>query len=85
MMKPKVGFLGMGIMGQPMALNIRKAGYELMVYNRTVNRNAAATRAGAALAESPKQVAQWADVIFFILRPACSEAQIFRRSFRSST
>jgi 3-hydroxyisobutyrate dehydrogenase-like beta-hydroxyacid dehydrogenase len=34
-MQPKVGFLGMEIMGQAMAKNILKVGYELMVYNRT--------------------------------------------------
>lgn len=66
-MKPKVGFVGMGIMGQPMALNILKTGYELMVYNRTVEKIVAATQAGAALAESPKQVAQWADVMILML------------------
>ena len=31
----KVGFIGLGIMGKPMALNLVKAGFELVVYNRT--------------------------------------------------
>ncbi|HQJ25472.1 MAG TPA: NAD(P)-binding domain-containing protein, partial [Bacillota bacterium] len=34
----KVGFVGLGLMGGPMALNIHKAGFELMVYNRSVER-----------------------------------------------
>ena len=34
MTRPVVGFIGLGIMGRPMALNIRNAGYELHVYAR---------------------------------------------------
>ena len=36
----KVGFMGLGIMGQPMALNIAKAGYELTVYDRSQEKTA---------------------------------------------
>lgn len=35
MMKEKVGFIGLGIMGHAMAINIARAGYPLKVYNRT--------------------------------------------------
>ena len=34
-MNEKIGFIGLGIMGRPMAANILKAGYDLMAYNRT--------------------------------------------------
>lgn len=33
--KLKIGFIGLGLMGKPMALNILKAGFPLSVYNRT--------------------------------------------------
>jgi 3-hydroxyisobutyrate dehydrogenase-like beta-hydroxyacid dehydrogenase len=53
-MRPKVGFLGMGIMGQAMAKNILKAGYELMVYHRTPEKTAALGEAGARVCRNPK-------------------------------
>ena len=34
-MQPKIGFMGLGIMGTPMAANLLKAGYPVMVYNRS--------------------------------------------------
>jgi len=37
-MSQKTGFIGLGIMGQPMAANILNAGYDLMIYNRTKNK-----------------------------------------------
>ena len=45
--KPKVGFIGLGIMGQPMALNLLKAGFELTVYNRTAEKARPVVEAGA--------------------------------------
>lgn len=63
----KVGFIGMGIMGQPMAANILKAGYELMVYNRTPEKTGALAAAGALVASSPAELTHWADVIILML------------------
>ena len=37
-MPHSIGFIGLGIMGQPMALNLLKAGHKLTVYNRTAAR-----------------------------------------------
>lgn len=66
-MAPKVGFMGLGIMGQPMALNIARAGYELIVYNRSKNKTAPLSEAGATVALNPKEVAEAADVIIMML------------------
>lgn len=44
----KVGFIGLGLMGQPMAINLLKAGYELTVYDRNEDKTAALVREGAA-------------------------------------
>ncbi|HEX9882387.1 MAG TPA: NAD(P)-dependent oxidoreductase [Desulfobaccales bacterium] len=62
-MKPKVGFMGLGIMGSAMAANILKAGYPLVVYNRSPERAAPLARQGAEVAASPRALAQAAQVI----------------------
>ena len=55
--KPSVGFIGLGIMGLPMAGHILKAGYPLTVYNRTRSKTRALGAEGAAVAASPSEVA----------------------------
>jgi 3-hydroxyisobutyrate dehydrogenase-like beta-hydroxyacid dehydrogenase len=62
-MKPKVGFMGLGIMGSAMAANILKAGYPLMVYNRTPGKADELAKSGAGVASTPKHAAQVAEVI----------------------
>jgi 2-hydroxy-3-oxopropionate reductase len=67
-MAEKVGFIGLGIMGGPMAKNLMEAGYELVLYNRT--REKAEDLAGdgdAEVAGSPKEVAESSDVIVTML------------------
>jgi 3-hydroxyisobutyrate dehydrogenase len=59
----KVGFIGLGIMGQGMAGNILKAGFPLTVWNRTASKADALVSAGAQLAGSPADVAAQCDVI----------------------
>lgn len=58
----QIGFIGLGNMGTPMSLNILKAGHRLTVWNRTRARARAVVDAGAALAESPAEVAAASDV-----------------------
>ncbi len=55
--KPSVGFIGLGIMGLPMAGHILKAGYSLTVYNRTRSKTRSLEAEGAAVAASPREVA----------------------------
>jgi 3-hydroxyisobutyrate dehydrogenase-like beta-hydroxyacid dehydrogenase len=62
-MKQKIGFMGLGIMGSPMAANLLKAGYPVMVYNRTREKADPLVKQGAGLASSPKVLAQASDVI----------------------
>lgn len=59
----RIGFIGLGIMGQPMARNVMQAGYPLVVYNRSRPAMEALGAAGAGLAESPKAVAEQTDVV----------------------
>ena len=59
----RVGFIGLGIMGAPMAANCLKAGFELKVYNRTASKTAALEEAGAGVAGSPAALANACDVV----------------------
>lgn len=63
----KLGFIGLGLMGAPMAVNLLKAGYEVTVYNRTAAKAEKLRSLGATVAGSPKQVASNAEVIITIV------------------
>ncbi len=62
-MLEKIGFIGLGIMGRPMALNLRKAGYALWVHARRANLMEPLLRAGAVACSSPQAVAEQTDII----------------------
>jgi len=62
-MKQKVGFMGLGIMGTPMATNVLKAGYPVIVYNRSPEKADPVVKQGAGLASSPRALAKAADAI----------------------
>ena len=62
-MSEKVGFIGLGIMGQGMARNLLKAGFDLTVWNRTVSKAQALVSEGAALAHNPADLSAHCDVI----------------------
>src|SRR5215213_9083167 len=64
-MAEKVGFVGLGIMGHPMAENLIEAGYNLVVYNRT--REKAEELDGATVADTPREVAEQSDIIITML------------------
>ena len=59
-----LGFIGLGTMGQPMALNLCRAGHPLTVFARDFARAEPLIRAGAHAAVSPRGVAEVADMIF---------------------
>lgn len=63
-MTDSIGFIGLGIMGRPMALNLRRAGFELAVYARRAESMRPLAEAGARTCASPAEVARQADVIF---------------------
>lgn len=60
----KIGFIGLGIMGSPMALNLRKAGYPMWVYARRPELMEPLIKAGATACPSPQSVAEQTDIIF---------------------
>jgi 2-hydroxy-3-oxopropionate reductase len=62
-----IGFIGSGIMGRPMALNLIKGGHKLWVYARRAEALHPLTAAGATACASPMEVALHADVFFTIV------------------
>lgn len=63
-----VGFLGLGLMGRPMAVNVAKAGFQLTVYNRTREKaEALASEVGANVADTPADIAHRCDVTITML------------------
>jgi 3-hydroxyisobutyrate dehydrogenase-like beta-hydroxyacid dehydrogenase len=74
-MKPTVGLIGLGLMGKPMGHNFLKAGFPLVVWNRSAAKADDLVRAGAKLGANPREVAGQADVLFTIVSdpPALEE------------
>lgn len=66
-MTARIGFIGMGIMGVPMAKNLLKAGHALTVYNRTAEKCAPVAAEGAAIAATPLELTKACDVIIVML------------------
>src|SRR5258708_8552793 len=60
---PKIGLIGLGLMGRPMGMNLIKAGYSLTVWNRTASRAEELVANGAKLANSPHEVAAASDFL----------------------
>ena len=63
----KIGFIGIGLMGKGMSLNLLKAGYPVTVWNRTESKTKSVVDAGAKLAKTPKEVAENSDIVVSIV------------------
>lgn len=63
----RVGFLGLGLMGEPMALRLVRSGLPLVVWNRTSAKTTSLHAAGAEVATSPSEVFNRSNVIFEML------------------
>lgn len=72
----KIGFVGLGIMGQPMARNLMKAGYDLVVNTRDPKVIEQFVSEGATGAKTGKEVGELADVVILMLpnSPNCEDA-----------
>ena len=60
----KIGYLGLGIMGLPMTLNLLKAGHTVKVWNRSAHKAAPALAAGTTQGATPAEVAGASDIVF---------------------
>jgi 2-hydroxy-3-oxopropionate reductase len=66
-MQSRIGFIGLGIMGKPMARNLLKAGFPLVVHNRSRAAVDELVKQGATAATSSREVAEAADIIITML------------------
>jgi 2-hydroxy-3-oxopropionate reductase len=62
-----IGFIGIGLMGKPMALNLLRAGFKLQIWNRTPEKTLEVVQAGASLAQSPAEAAHGANAVILML------------------
>jgi len=78
-MKMSIGFIGLGLMGKPMAQNLLEAGFPLTIWNRTASKADDLVRGGAKLAENPREVAERSDVLITIVSdPPAVEEVLFK-------
>jgi 2-hydroxy-3-oxopropionate reductase len=67
MAKDRVGFIGLGVMGKPMARNLIEAGHELVLFSRTRASVDEVAEDGGTAAGSPRELAEQADVVILML------------------
>jgi 3-hydroxyisobutyrate dehydrogenase-like beta-hydroxyacid dehydrogenase len=76
--KPVIGFIGLGLMGRPMAANLLKAGFPVVVWNRTPGKSGDLAAGGAKIAASAREAAAAADVLITIVSdPAALESVLW--------
>lgn len=75
-MPQSVGFIGLGIMGQPMALNLVKAGFQVSVFNRTRAKAQPLEKAGARVAATPAEAAREADFVVSIVSDSAASEEV---------
>lgn len=76
MMESRVGFIGLGIMGKPMAENLVQAGFSLVVYNRTKEKAEAMASERVSVATSPRAVAEQAGTIITIVTDSAAVEEV---------
>jgi 3-hydroxyisobutyrate dehydrogenase-like beta-hydroxyacid dehydrogenase len=75
-MPQSIGFIGLGIMGQPMALNLVKAGHQVTVFNRTRSKTEPLEQAGARVAGSPAEAVRDADLVMSIVSDSAAVEEV---------
>jgi 3-hydroxyisobutyrate dehydrogenase len=74
-----VGFIGLGVMGEPMALNLARAGTPLVVWNRSPEKSERVCAAGARVAATPADVFRQAKVVILMLADDVAIDAVLRR------
>jgi 2-hydroxy-3-oxopropionate reductase len=71
-----ISFIGLGLMGKPMAMNLLKTGFQLTVWNRTVSKAADLVGAGARLAKSPADAVRNAEAVLLMLENGAAVTEV---------
>ena len=72
----RIGFIGIGLMGQPMSRRLLAAGYPLMVWNRTKDKAKDLLTAGATWSNSPKALAQSSDIVITMVTDSKASEEV---------
>ncbi|MCT6812856.1 MAG: NAD(P)-binding domain-containing protein, partial [Lactobacillus helsingborgensis] len=73
----KIGFIGTGVMGNAICLNLLKAGHQLWVYNRTKSKTDNLVAKGATWCDNPKAVVEQTETIFTIVGFPADVEQVY--------
>ncbi len=79
----RVGFIGLGIMGRPMAANLQRSGVSLSVWNRSSEAATALAALGATVTRSPAEVFEASDIVFVMLASQDAVDTVLRRGTAS--
>ena len=72
----KIGIIGLGMLGNAVALHLMDSGYEVTAYNRTKEKSIELKEKGATIVESPKEVAEKSELIIIVVKDADAVKQI---------
>jgi len=72
----KIGIIGLGMLGNAVALHLVDSGYEVTAYNRTKGKSEELEEKGATIVESPKEVAENSEVVIIIVKDADAVKQV---------
>lgn len=76
MSTPRIGFLGLGTMGAPMAMNLLKAGFHVQVWNRTASKAEPFAKQGVKVGKSPAHVAAESDIVITMVSQPSDVEQV---------
>lgn len=76
MQKPTVGFIGLGLLGLPMARRLAREGFPLRVYNRTASKAASVEALGATRVDTPAEAARGSDVVVTVVADDAALRQV---------
>jgi 3-hydroxyisobutyrate dehydrogenase len=72
----KIGIIGLGMLGNAVALHLMDSGYEVTAYNRTKEKSIELKEKGATIVESPKEVAEKSELVIIVVKDADAVKQI---------
>src|SRR3954447_26108257 len=72
----RLGYLGLGLMGAPMARRLLKAGYQVNIWNRSEGKVAPLVEAGARRATTPRGILEGSDIVFMCVTDAAAVEEV---------